>query len=90
MIEKDKQNPPSFVLSHLLTFQVYLYLLQHLRHGNYTLVLQTLNRHFSIKNSNALSSNKYVDEGDHDDMEDMLDDSYEPLSTSEQQVRRCG
>jgi len=78
-----RENKTSLKLSP----QVYLYLLQHLRHGNYTLVLQTLNRHFSIKNSNVLSNNKCTDDvdGNLDDMLDVLDDHYEPLSAPEQQ-----
>lgn len=70
-----------------LSPQVYLYLLQHLRHGNYTLVLQTLNRHFSIKNSNVLSTNKYMDDLDPnlDDVFDVFEDHCATLSASEQQ-----
>ena len=45
-----------------LSPNVYLYLLQHLRHGNYTLVLQTLNFRFCIKTSHANLNSKSCDD----------------------------
>jgi len=40
-----------------LSTQVYMYLIEHLRHGNYTLVLQTFNTHFILKSSTSLPIN---------------------------------
>ena len=70
-----------------LSPHVYLYLLQHLRHGNYTLVLQTLNRRFSIKTSNVMSTNKTLEEVETlEDEFDFFDEYGIPWSSSEQQA----
>lgn len=80
-VNELRSNKINLKLSH----SVYLYLLQHLRHGNYTLVLQTLNRHFTVKTSNILYSNKSIAYlADSDTEEDFIEKSFSTWSDAEQ------
>ncbi|XP_065648719.1 transcription initiation factor TFIID subunit 5 [Hydra vulgaris] len=68
-----------------LSPNVYLYLLQHLRHGNYTLVLQTLNFRFSLKTSHPISINKSINDlGTYDNDFDEFNMSWSTTATEQQ------
>ena len=59
-----------------LSIHVYNYFLQHLRHGNFSLVLQTLNRYFTIRSSSSFNSGQCFNENFQDDVEEVLEDPY--------------
>ena len=59
-----------------LSIHVYNYFLQHLRHGNFSLVLQTLNRYFTIRSSSSFNNGQYFNENFQDDVEEVMDDPY--------------
>jgi WD40 associated region in TFIID subunit. len=71
-----------------LSISVYNYFLQHLRHGNYSLVLQNLNRYFTMRSSSSFISGQCFDDSINDGDEDIDMESYEPFesirSSSEQ------
>lgn len=64
---------------------VYCYFLQHLRHGNYSLVLQNLNRYFSIKLSGSFQNDHFIDEHNKNDDKNDIFQSYGTIIQSDEQ-----
>lgn len=60
-----------------LSLHVYNYFLQHLRHGNFSLVLQTLNRYFTIRSSGSFKNGQYFNENFEDNnVDEEIDEVY--------------
>ena len=71
-----------------LSLHVYNYFLQHLRHGNFSLVLQTLNRYFTIRSSSSFNYGHYFkdNEKENKDQTDIvMEELNEPYCSSTEQ-----